>query len=135
MWVRNAETAQDAAGCDLAQKLRRENDEGTTYGVRRSMTKRHKRSERDFRCALRAGLQTSEAHGSGELSSSRPTVAPASSAVGRRRQSRVRKDGTTIGSGNLSTVMTAVWWHSSQVIESEHTPFARMLASVIGEPR
>jgi hypothetical protein len=36
---------------------------------------------------------------------------------------------------NASTLLTASWWQSSQVTESERTPFSRMPASVIGGPR
>jgi hypothetical protein len=34
-----------------------------------------------------------------------------------------------------ATFIRASWWHRSHVTESERTPFARMLASVIGGPR
>jgi hypothetical protein len=45
------------------------------------------------------------------------------------------KAGTGTASLNASTFITASWWHSSQVTDSERTPFSRMLASVIGGPR
>jgi hypothetical protein len=44
------------------------------------------------------------------------------------------KAGTGIPSPNVSTFMTAWWWHRWQATESERTPSSRMLASVIGEP-
>jgi hypothetical protein len=45
------------------------------------------------------------------------------------------KAGTGVASSKASTFITASWWHGSQVMESERTPFSRMLASVIGGPR
>jgi hypothetical protein len=39
-----------------------------------------------------------------------------------------------VASWKASTFITASWWHSSQVTDSERTPFSRMLASVIGGP-
>ena len=38
-------------------------------------------------------------------------------------------------SSNASTFSRASWWHSSHLTHNERTPFARMLASVIGGPR
>ena len=45
---------------------------------------------------------------------------------------RGRKAGTGVASPKASAFIIAAWWHSSQVTESERTPFSRMLASVIG---
>jgi hypothetical protein len=45
------------------------------------------------------------------------------------------KAGTATASPKASTFITASRWQSWQVTESERTPFARMLASVIGGPR
>jgi hypothetical protein len=43
--------------------------------------------------------------------------------------------GTVTSLSKASTFITAWWWHSSQVTQSERTPFSRMSASVIGGPR
>jgi hypothetical protein len=45
------------------------------------------------------------------------------------------KDGTGTASPNLSTFMTALWWQSVQLTQSERTPCARMLRKSIGGPR
>jgi hypothetical protein len=41
------------------------------------------------------------------------------------------KAGAGVASSNASTFNTASWWHSSQVTESERTPFSRMFARVV----
>jgi hypothetical protein len=43
--------------------------------------------------------------------------------------------GSGIGHPKASTFITAAWWITSQLTESERTPFSRMSASVIGGPR
>jgi hypothetical protein len=48
---------------------------------------------------------------------------------------RRRKDGTGTVSANALTLITASWRQSSHLMDKERTPFARMLASVIGGPQ
>jgi hypothetical protein len=44
------------------------------------------------------------------------------------------KDGTGTSSGHVSTESNAERWHNRQLIDSERTPCARMLPSVIAGP-
>jgi hypothetical protein len=42
------------------------------------------------------------------------------------------KDGTWTSSDQASALKTAPWWHNQRLTESERTPWARMLPTVIG---
>jgi hypothetical protein len=52
-----------------------------------------------------------------------------------RRGRRGPTAGTGVAPSNASTFITASWWQSSQVTDSERMLFALMLARVMGGPR
>jgi hypothetical protein len=80
-------------------------------------------------------LRSSAAHRGAEHVTAEAASFRRERGIWRLQTMRGPKAGTGTASPNVSTFITASWWHSSHVTDSERAPFSRMLANVIGGPR